>query len=553
MSLEETINRIAGASLPANEEEAKFQAIGPILEDLGWDFRNINGDREVEFERAVGLSKGHKQAGRADIALMKITRSKKECVCLVEAKAPKAKLDNHVGQLVNYAFHEGVDICVLTNSRDWWLYLPREKGPISDRKFASLKIDDSSDRVADDLERFLGKENLIKGEAEVQAKVRLKALKNANSLTTELPVVWDKMKSDPDQGLVELISRRVSDKIGLSPDPKQVKALLHGESIPNVPNARNEQKHRSENRLAPILTPQPSRQNSRNKSSIPSYLTLFGEQHPVKLYVDILFKVVEVLHNMYKPRLLDILSANWDDKRLHISDRKETDRFTTRSSIPYWLNTHISAVNIIKKSHKMLDETGNNANDLRVFDEHRQELGIEGRLILPKSAKVGLALDSKHKPNNKQAPKPEPQSGGQRSRTSVIKPSYLVLFGEQHSVKRYRDVLFKVVETLHGIYTPRLLEILSENWGNANLHISNRKENKYFEPCDNTPYWIHAVANAAAMLKKSRKMLEETGNKASDLRVFDEHGRELTIKDRFVLPKSNNDPSPHRVGTPYVT
>ncbi len=374
MPLEDTIRRIANASLPANEEEAKFQAIGPILEDLGWDFSNINGDREVEFERAVGPGKGAKQVGRADIALMRV-KGQRECVCLVEAKAPKAKLEDHVDQLVEYAFHEGADICVLTNSRDWWLYLPREKGQISGKKFASLKIDDSSDQVAGDLERFLGKENLIKGEAEVQAKVRLKALKNANSLTTELPVVWDKMKSDPDQGLVELISRRVSDKIGLSPDPKQVKALLHGESIPNVPNARNEQKHRPINRLASIINPQPGRQNSRNKFSRPSYLTLFGEQHSVKTYKDILFKVVEALHNLHGPRLLEILSVNWKNRHLHISDIQETDRFTTRDSIPYWIYTNVGVTTVLKNSRKLLEEAGHHATDLRVFDEHGQELG----------------------------------------------------------------------------------------------------------------------------------------------------------------------------------
>ncbi len=550
MSLEDTIRRIASASLPENEEVAKFRAIGPILEDLGWDVRGLNGDLEVDFERAVGPGRGAKQAGRSDIALMRVAKGKKECVCLVEAKAPKAKLEDHVDQLVNYAFYEGVDICVLTNSRDWWLYLPREKGPVSDRKFASLKIDDSPERVADDLELFLGKENVLNGMAEAQAKGRLEALRDTNSLNAELPNVWNKMVSGPDQDLVELITRKTYTQIGLSPSLEQIKAFLQGEPLPNLPGeslnkSNSPQGKPRENRVAKPK-PQQDGQSSKNKPVKPSYIVLFGKQHSVKSHIDILFKVVETLHGMYKPRLLEILSANWDSRNLYISDIREGSHFKTRDTIPYWINCHASASDAWWRSRKLLEETGNNASDLKVFSEHERELDVEGHRVLLKSAKAGPALDSKHKPSNKPALKPESQPGGQSPRGKSSKPDYIVLFSERHSVKTYKDILFKVVEILHNLHGPRLLEILHENWDNVSWLISHRKENERFEKRDNIPYHLSSHGNSITMLWRSRKLLEETGYKGGDLKVFDEHGQEIDTKGSLVLPKSGNDPSPHR-------
>ncbi len=387
MSLEDTIRKIADASLPGNEEEAKFRAIGPILEDLGWDVRGLNGDLEVEFERAVGPGKGAKQVGRADIALMRV-KGQRECVCLVEAKAPKAKLEDHVDQLVGYAFHEGADICVLTNSRDWWLYLPREKGQISEKKFASLKIDDSPDQVADDLERFLGKENLLKGVAEKQAKGRLKALRDADSLNAALPDIWNKMTSGLDQDLVELITRKTYTQIGQSPSLEQIKAFLQGAPLSNLPTSSGTLQKKPEQK--PTLSPKPqsTERRIRNKPSKPSYLVLFDERHSVKSHKDILFKVVEVLHNMHKQRLLEVLSENWDNVSSLISYKKENKWFEKRDSSPYQVHSHGNSANIWQKSRKLLEETGNKISDLRVFDEHDQELGIRGHIVTTVSGDV---------------------------------------------------------------------------------------------------------------------------------------------------------------------
>ena len=115
MPLKDTIERIRNQPEPPNEESAKAQLILPILQGLGW--RSDDPSR-VFFEYTAG-------GGRVDIAL----RDEGRCVAFIEAKAPGKKLGDHVPQMLSYAFHEGVDICVLTTGLEWWFYLPREKGP----------------------------------------------------------------------------------------------------------------------------------------------------------------------------------------------------------------------------------------------------------------------------------------------------------------------------------------------------------------------------------------------------------------------------------------
>ena len=140
MSLQERLETVRSSPVPKDEASAKFKILAPILQSLGWDPYGP----EVLYEHAVGGKGG---GGRVDIAL----RSSGRIVALIEAKTPAADLSSHVGQVLGYAFHEGVDICVLTTGLEWWLYLPRESGQPSERRFAVLKVtDDPVEQLLED-------------------------------------------------------------------------------------------------------------------------------------------------------------------------------------------------------------------------------------------------------------------------------------------------------------------------------------------------------------------------------------------------------------------
>ncbi|MXZ98483.1 MAG: hypothetical protein F4076_02685 [Acidimicrobiaceae bacterium] len=114
MALREKLEQIRSNPRPTNEEAAKFQILAPILAELGWDPFGL----EILWEHSVGATKG---GGRVDIAL----KAEGSIRALIEAKAPGAQLSQHVDQVLMYAYREGVDICVLTDGLQWWLYLRR--------------------------------------------------------------------------------------------------------------------------------------------------------------------------------------------------------------------------------------------------------------------------------------------------------------------------------------------------------------------------------------------------------------------------------------------
>ncbi|MXZ68054.1 MAG: hypothetical protein F4Z17_03455 [Acidimicrobiia bacterium] len=153
----------------------------------------------------------------------------------IEMKAPGKNLNQYVKQALGYAFDEGVHICALTTGLEWKLYLPREAVPSDQRLFTTLRLEhDPVDQLAEDLETFLGKENLLSGRSERRAKEVLKARRQARHLNTKLPEIWQRMVKGPDGKLVELFIERAYEELNLRPTAEQVQAVLRGSKVPTV-------------------------------------------------------------------------------------------------------------------------------------------------------------------------------------------------------------------------------------------------------------------------------------------------------------------------------
>ena len=216
MALRETLNRIRKINTPTNEQATITQVIVPILIDLGWDVYDDTGREEVKPEYWVG---GRKEGGKVDIALFKDNR----CVCVVEAKRPGVNLIKHVDQVLRYAYYEGVTFCALTDGLEWRLYLPREEGRPEEREFAVLRLKENTiEQSENDLKRFLSRETVLSGDAERDA---IRALKQF-LIDRELPDIWRKMLTEPDKELVDCITRRVHDELGVRPLEEQVNEVL---------------------------------------------------------------------------------------------------------------------------------------------------------------------------------------------------------------------------------------------------------------------------------------------------------------------------------------
>ena len=349
MSLQETLRKIRSAPVPNNEETAKFQILAPVLNSLGWD----PFGQEVLYEYTVG-SKG---GGRVDIAL----DGPEHIVALIEAKAPGQDLGKHVDQVIGYAFHQGVDICVLTTGLEWWLYLPMEKGPPEKRLFVTLRIaEDRIEQLADDLQTFLGRDNLLSGQGRRRAKQVLKARHEADRMNIELPEVWKSMLAGPDDDLVELVRQRAYEKLDLRPDSRHVAAMLSGSPVPTV--------------LPPApATPAPdsTQQKPALKPTLPGKPTgirLWGEPYEIKYWIDILRLVAEALHQRHGDDFDRILDYRTRSGNPFASRNTDDLRYPTPAgSTGIYLEKNLNGKQIRQRAFFFLERFGHSPSDLEIL------------------------------------------------------------------------------------------------------------------------------------------------------------------------------------------
>jgi len=178
---------------------------------LGWNVFNVD---EVMPELTI-------ENGRVDYAL----RIKNVNEIFVEVKKTSEDLDKiqYQEQLLNYSFRHGVEIAVLTNGTTWWFFLPKEKGDWKSRKFYSIDIIQQD--VKDAVQKFidlLSKTNVESGKALQTARTIYKGKQRHKVLEETLPDAWNKIISEPDALLLELISETTEKLCGLKPELEDV-------------------------------------------------------------------------------------------------------------------------------------------------------------------------------------------------------------------------------------------------------------------------------------------------------------------------------------------
>ncbi len=368
MSLEERIRQLRERPEPPNEESAKNWVILPILAHLGWP---SDDPEHVLFEHATGR-------GRMDIAL----RTGGRIVAFIEAKAPGKRLEGHVEQMLTYAFHEGVDICALTTGLEWWLFLPREKGPPMDRRFAVLDIrKGSAHEFSERIFKFLGREALAGEGAERSAKEALKALREEERLKTVVPHVWGEMKTGPDPELVELIQKRVKEKTALYPTPSQVaRALGMAEPVEREAGADDTSTDSAQARgtveedgvtpptMPELVDPPPKKKGTGRASPTPvrSY-RLWGPETQANTWKELLLGVFEGVYTRHESTFLETVTPLWGKRKPWVStdpgDLREPRRI---GQSELFVGTTLSAKAIQKRCHRLLKAFGYPASDLEI-------------------------------------------------------------------------------------------------------------------------------------------------------------------------------------------
>lgn len=128
---------------------------------------------------------------------------------------------------MNYSFQKGVKLAILTNGLSWWFYLPFREGNWEEKKFYTIEIyDQESKDIVQKFEDFLSKENVISDIAINKAENLYKSRQKSNLIKETLPMAWEKIITEPDETLIDLLADTTERLCGYRPDNKAVEYFL---------------------------------------------------------------------------------------------------------------------------------------------------------------------------------------------------------------------------------------------------------------------------------------------------------------------------------------
>jgi predicted type IV restriction endonuclease len=210
--IERIRERLAQAAY-ANEAAISHGVVTPILNALGWDSAD---PRQVVPEFSV-------QRGRIDFALFGL--GPRPCV-FIEVKGIGRAMDGD-RQLFEYAFHQGVPLCVLTDGREWSFYVPSGQGSYDDRRVYRLQLDDRDDTECERiLIRYLARERVRDGSAFEDAQRDYRDAAGRREAIAALPRAWTDLLAESEELLLDIVIDKAEALCGFKPAAADVLAFL---------------------------------------------------------------------------------------------------------------------------------------------------------------------------------------------------------------------------------------------------------------------------------------------------------------------------------------
>lgn len=196
-----------------DEVSTKQAIILPILQLLGWNTYDIE---EVAPEFPV-------DGRKVDYCL----RLKDASEVFIEVKRIGTDLDDHEKQLLDYSFKHGVELATLTNGIMWIFYLPTRKGDWKTRRFYSIDIiEQEASDVSSKFTDLLSKDSIRSGKAVEHAESIYKSKLKTKAIKATLPEAWNKVITDPDNLLINLLLETTEKLCGFKPDVADVNRFL---------------------------------------------------------------------------------------------------------------------------------------------------------------------------------------------------------------------------------------------------------------------------------------------------------------------------------------
>jgi len=334
------------------DEAATKQAIVlRLLSILGWDTFNID---EVTPEYSVG--------GRKVDYSLRVNGANR---VFIEVKKIGEELENHQEQLLNYSFQEGIKLAVLTNGITWWFYLPLHEGSWEQRRFYTIDIiQQDTEEIVSKFVDFLSKENITSGKAIQNAEAVYKSHRKQSILKDTLPKAWNKIISDADEALIELISETTEKLCGYKPNPEMVEQFIFKNKeqllISVVPSARP---------TIPIIPKTTRRATPIAMSYTGKSISAFyfrDTKYEVRSWKDLLIQLVNLLYTSHSRDFEKVLTLKGRKRPYFTHNVNELRAPQKISGTNIFVETNLSANNIVKICFDLLAVFGYSQRDLKI-------------------------------------------------------------------------------------------------------------------------------------------------------------------------------------------
>lgn len=340
--LQQFINELKNKKIFAISEDAtKTSIILKLLNILGW---NVFDNEEVYPEYAVG-------GKRVDYCLRQGQRN----LVFIEVKKTDEDLEYHQEQLLNYAFHEGIEIAILTNGVAWWFYLPLNPGSWEQRKFFSIDfLKQQESEIINNLISFLSKANVVSEKSIDTAKKMYKSNRKDEAIYLALPKAWNSLIEETNELLIELLNDTNEKICGYRATDEQIaefldrnkEQLLIGSFKYKIDKKRVEEKASQEKTSEYVPT------GYTGKS--PVSFVFNNKKITIRYWVDILTEVCNYLYTNHQNNFEQKVSSLKGRKRVYFSRNKDELRVPMQiKTSGIYVESNLSANSIVKFSENL--------------------------------------------------------------------------------------------------------------------------------------------------------------------------------------------------------
>ena len=348
-----------------DEAAIKQSVVLKILLFLGWDPFNID---EIHPEYDVGT-------GIVDFSLRHDNSDK----VFIDTIRVGEDLEKYQEKLLLCSVQYGVKIAVLTNGITWWFYLPLHEGDWEERKFYIIDMfEHGAEGIAQTFRDFLSKEHVIIGNAERNAENTHNTKQIGFLMEDTLPRAWNKLISESEGWLVDLIAETTEELCGDRPDNETFERFitLHIKTkteIPEIPRSKPLVRHK------PVKTPvktlietpvetsvEPPLQSLDNSEKSIVGFTFKGEGYNVDSWKAMLVKICEIMFALHTDKFEYVLTLAGEKRPYFTKDPKE---LLTAELIPgtdVYVEGNISDIGAVALSKRILSLFGYKERDLHI-------------------------------------------------------------------------------------------------------------------------------------------------------------------------------------------